>query len=571
MPGKLILFPEYAPDVTPLGQAESQTIFNVVPRGDGYGPVQSLQGYTLALFDLCRGFFFGRNTDGSITIFAGSATDLYILDNTTLGWRKVSKGGTSYGQLPAGDNWQFAQFNNLVIAVQQNTVPQKFILGSAGNFVDLGGNPPAAGAISIIGFFVVLTALQLNPQRAQWSDLDAPEIWSAGLGLASFQDFPDGGVCLASSGGDAYGLIFQEQSIRTMTYAAGNPAIFQFYRLSTQEALFAKYSITNVGNRVFYLGAAGFKMIVGTADQPVDIGKDKVNISFFNDVDAANLQLIIGASAPKATRVYFAYKSMKGTPNYFDRVLVFDWLLNKWTRLNISGEYLATLAKPGLTLEQMDKFTSVQLLVRNATDNGSGAIRLTLDAVSKPTFDLAAQPFATVQGVVGTTEANGVWRFNIIDGTHADLVGSTFVHPYISGGAIGGSIETIPFSFDTIVKASLANLAAFDSSNVLGFFDGPSLEALLETGDADAEGQMVFTNAVRPITDATQVYCSVGWRLAVQGLLNYTAENLIDDMGMSPIDPIEARYQRGRVRIVAGSSWTFARGIEPESQVAGDR
>jgi len=194
-----------------------------------------------------------------------------------------------------------------------------------------------------------------------------------------------------------------------------------------------------------------------------------------------------------------------------------------------------------------------------------------LDAVSKPTFDLAAQPFATVQGVIGTTEANGVWRFNIIDATHADLVGSTFVNPYISGGAIGGSIETIPFSFDTIVKASLANLAAFDTSNVLGFFDGPSLEALLETGDADAEGQMIFTNAIRPITDANQVYCSVGWRLSVSGLLNYTAENLIDDMGMSPIDPIEARYQRGRVRIVAGSSWSFARGIEPEVQTAGDR
>ena len=104
MAGKLILFPEYAPDVTPLGQAESQTIFNVIPRGDGYGPVPSLQGYSLALPDICRGCFFARNTDGSITIFAGTATDLYVLDNTTLGWRRVSKNGTSYGSLPPGDN-----------------------------------------------------------------------------------------------------------------------------------------------------------------------------------------------------------------------------------------------------------------------------------------------------------------------------------------------------------------------------------------------------------------------------------------------------------------------------------
>src|SRR6516162_7069503 len=165
MAGKLILFPEYAPDVTPLGQAESQTIFNVVPRGDGYGPVQSLQAYTQALGDIGRGYFFGRNGDGSVTIFAGTATDLYVLDNTILGWRRVSKNGTAYGQLPSGDNWQFVQFNQLVIAVQQNTVPQKYQLWvTGGNFVDLGGGPPAYGAISIIGFFVVLSAQLSNPQ-----------------------------------------------------------------------------------------------------------------------------------------------------------------------------------------------------------------------------------------------------------------------------------------------------------------------------------------------------------------------------------------------------------------------
>src|SRR3974390_2437282 len=96
MPGKLILFPEYAPDVTPLGQAESQTIFNVVARGDGYGPVQSLQGYSLALPDLCRGYFFGRKSDGSVAIFAGTSTDLYVMNPTSLGLTRVSKAGVSY-------------------------------------------------------------------------------------------------------------------------------------------------------------------------------------------------------------------------------------------------------------------------------------------------------------------------------------------------------------------------------------------------------------------------------------------------------------------------------------------
>src|SRR6516164_10762240 len=550
-----IPFPDYAPDITPLGQADSQVIFNVVPKSDGYGPILSMTQYTQSLPAPCRGYFYGRKPDGTVTIVAGTATDLYIMNPIDLSWTLASKGGRSYGAVPTDDNWVFVQYNDLIIAVQKNCPPQKLAQSTSNSFVDLGGNPPYAGWVAIIGFFVVLTAIQEAGQRVQWSDLDAPEQWSAGIGLSDFQDFPDGGSSLVVSGGDAYGTIFQEQSIRSMTYAAGSVAIFQFYRFSTQEVLYAKYSVMNVGNRVFYLSAAGFRMIVSTTD-PVDIGKDKVNITFFNEVDSSQLQLIIGAVGPTATRVYWVYKTkLSGAFGQFNRMLVYDYVLNKWTRVNVTGEFIASLAKPGLTLENLDTYTLEQLYVQNAQDNGAGAIRLTLDAVVKPSFSLAAQPFATVQGVQGTIEANGVWRFNIIDDTHADLIGSTFVHPYVSGGAIGGSIETIPFSFDTIVKASLANLAAFDSSNVLGFFDGPSLEALLETGDADAEGQMVFTNAVRPITDATQVYCSVGWRLAVQGLLNYTAENLIDDMGMSPIDPIEARYQRGRVRIVAGSSW----------------
>ena len=576
-----IPFPDYAPDITPLGQADSQVIFNVVPKSDGYGPILSMTQYTQSLPAPCRGYFYGRKPDGTVTIVAGTATDLYIMNPIDLSWTLASKGGRSYGAVPTDDNWVFVQYNDLIIAVQKNCPPQKLAQSTSNSFVDLGGNPPYAGWVAIIGFFVVLTAIQEAGQRVQWSDLDAPEQWSAGIGLSDFQDFPDGGSSLVVSGGDAYGTIFQEQSIRSMTYAAGSVAIFQFYRFSTQEVLFAKYSVINVSNRVFYLSAAGFREIVSTAD-PVDIGKDKVNITFFNDVDAAQLQLIIAAVAPTATRVYWAYKTKNGAFGAFDRILVYDYVLNKWARVNISGEYLASLAKPGLTLENMDAYTLEQLYVKDAKPSATGSIILTLDAVVKPSFNLAAQPFATVQGIKGTTEANGVWRFNIIDDTHVEEIGSSFVNAYISGGAIGGSIEamTYPdmggtvnptFSFDDIVKAAIAQLSAFDATHALNFFTGPALEATLETGEGDGKGKMIFTTAMRPITDATQVYCSVGFRNSPQGIPVYTMENLIDDMGMAPIDPIESRYQRIRVRIEAGSSWTYVRGAQPETEGAGDR
>jgi hypothetical protein len=571
--GDLIPFPNYSPDLAPIGQSVSQAIFNVLPKSDGYGPALSLQTFTSALPSACRGYFFGRKTDGSIAIFAGTATDLYLLNNTTFAWVLVSKGNVTnaYASIPSTDNWSFGQFNDLVIACQANTTPQKFILSSASNFIDLGGTPPFAAAIAVIGFFVVLSSLTSNQRRVQWSDLDLPEQWTAGVGLSDFQDFPDGGSCQTVTGGDAFGMIFQEQSVRSMTYMPGSAAIFQFYRMSTQEALYGKYSVINIGNRVLFCGAAGFKMVVAGSDAQF-IGKEIVDKTFFADVDPANPQLIIGASDPTSTRVFWAYKSISGQTALFDRILIYDFVLNKWARLNVTGEYIASLAKPGLTLEGLDSIAPQQLLVTGAVVSPTNPplIRLTLTATSNSYFNIAGQNTIVVQGVQGTVEANGTWKPNIIDATHIELVGSVFVHTYTSGGAIGGSLDALTFSLDSVAKSSTTSLSSFNSLNQLGFFNGPTLEAVMETGDADGKGQFIFTNAVMPITDATQVYCSIGYRNSPQGAVLYTAESAIDDQGQAPLD-IESRYQRVHVRIVAGTAWSFARGAQTDSQLGGER
>ena len=72
--------------------------------------------------------------------------------------------------------------------------------------------------------------------------------------------------------------------------------------------------------------------------------------------------------------------------------------------------------------------------VTGAANNGSGAIRLTVDS----TAPLSGRTKVSVWGVVGTTEANSAtpWSFTIIDGTHIDLTGSTFTNAYVSGGKV---------------------------------------------------------------------------------------------------------------------------------------
>lgn len=71
--------------------------------------------------------------------------------------------------------------------------------------------------------------------------------------------------------------------------------------------------------------------------------------------------------------------------------------------------------------------------ITGTANNGSGAIRLTVSSAAGMTTNDAV----FVEQVGGTVEANTTgtpWYITVIDGTHIDLQGSTYVHPFVSGG-----------------------------------------------------------------------------------------------------------------------------------------
>ena len=97
---------------------------------------------------------------------------------------------------------------------------------------------------------------------------------------------------------------------------------------------------------------------------PAAIGKERFDRTFFADLDSGSIQMIIGAADPTATRVYWAYKSVSGTTGQFDKVLCYDYALDRASIIAMRGEYLASLARPGLTLENLDSISaSIELSV----------------------------------------------------------------------------------------------------------------------------------------------------------------------------------------------------------------
>lgn len=478
----LLKWGDWSPDVTDYESSSAFNIMNVIPRGDGYGPFLSVSGYTQALAAACRGGFYALKSDGSVITFAATSDRLYKLNNTDFSWTDVSKGGVAYSALSSSAQWQFAQFGSLVFATQANAPLQVFDLGSSSAFADCAGSPPQAAYISVVGRFLVLSGLLSQPYRIQWSGLNATTTWTSGVNSSDYQDFPDGGVVRGVAGGE-YGVIFQDQAIRRMSYVPGSPLIFQIDRIAQDKGLYAPYSIVRAGELIFFYGSQGFQKI-DPGGYPQPIGREKVDRTFALDLDKGNLQFFIGASDPRTTRVYWAYKSASGQLGLYDKIIGYDYALDKFFPIQLSGEYLLGISQTGLTLEALD--------------------------------------------------------------------------------AISASIDAMSLSLDAYATAVQPEIAQFSSDHTLGFFRGTPLEATLESGEQGTDGRKIMVRGFRPITDAATVYGSASYRDTTSATATAGTEVLINSRTGRCDLRRETRYSRFKIRIPAGTSWTFCAGAEPD-------
>jgi hypothetical protein len=350
-------FGEYRPDVSDYSGQHTRRILNVLPRGDGYGPFPSFVPLTSALPGICRGFFYARTADGGAAVFAGTAQRLYKLNNTTYAWDNVTKGGdaANYTAVPNDDSWVFRQFNLDVIATQINTVPQVYRLGSATDFIDLAG-APAVRYCDVVNRFLVLSGFDSGstPFKIQWSGYNAITTWTAGVSQSDSQEFPTGGIVRGVAGGET-GYVFSDSAVRRMTYNPGSPAIFNFDVIEEDVGLFAPQSVIRSRERVFWLGPDGFKMMTA-GGYPQNIGQERVNRTVFLEMDQTALQCIQGVGDPNSSRVGWVYRTTAGgVSDCWNRLLVYDWSLDRWAPVNMEGQYIASLVRPSAyTLEGLN-------------------------------------------------------------------------------------------------------------------------------------------------------------------------------------------------------------------------
>jgi hypothetical protein len=554
-------FGQYQPDVSDLNRQYTRSVLNVLPQGDGYGPFYSPQAYSGALPAAARGIFYARKTDGSVATFAGTATKLYLLDNTSLNWTDVSKAAGTYTTLYAGANWSFVQFNDVVIASQNNDVMQKFTLASSSAFEDLGGSPPQAAYLAIINRFLVAGGLASNPNRIQWTALNAIENWSTLE--ADNQDLPDGGAVVGIRGGDL-GIIIQAGAIRRMVFAPGSDVVFDIDRIDSETGCDLPWSVIEAAGNIFFVSQKG-PVKIDPNGAKVFIGEERVSRTLKAEYDPAYPNLFVAGVNPEKNIVVWAYKTINsGETTAFDKALIFDYVQNKWAPVMLTGQALGSVAQSGFTLESLGTIGSNA--ISGAADNGSGLIRLTVVS----TADYTTGQIKDVHNVGGTTEANGTWTITVVDGTHIDLQGSTFANMYTSGGYVAGSVDALGISLDDLSTATLPKMAVVNSSRELCFFTGDAMEATLETAEQTGFMQRVFINGMVPATDAPTCYGSIAGRENLNATPSYSSEQELNAQGFIPAR-VSTRHARAKLRIPSGTVWTYASGAELMAQPDGER
>lgn len=373
MPSPLVLsVAEFQPDQPDQPGSASAVIKNVFPRTQSsYGPIPSPAPLYNALGSRCIGGCAFRDKLGNVFIFSGTATNLYMIKAGVATWQNVSVVSDSY--TTTDEPWNFVFFNGKVLATNFGHTPQIFTLSpESARFADVAGGPPKGKYIAVIkNAFVAFgnTYDPVNaemPQRVWWSAAGNAESWPE-LGTDEAAQLQSGAVDLLGPGGDVQGfapdlinadaVVFLEHGVRRMMYS-GPPDIFTFLPVENARGTPAPSSIVVNGGIAYYWGQDGIYAFDGGTSQPIGANKvDKFLLGEGNrtgDVDMGNIKRVVGAADPLNKLIWWCYVSRESPDGNPDRLLCYNWQIDRFTLVEITCETILRLLSIGYTVDELE-------------------------------------------------------------------------------------------------------------------------------------------------------------------------------------------------------------------------
>jgi len=425
MPTQRLQFTEWLPD-QPAMAGSLNDAKNVFPLSLGYAPFNNAENYSGSASENLNGIFVGK-FGADVQVFGGGTSKLFKMDNTTLALADVSTSGgysstdnwqfKQFGKKVLAANnsarlqaWEIASSTNFyesstyktgtysrsgttvtvtitahglttatdyrvditsgtatdgtytITVVDANTFTYTdTVSGTTSGAINVfTSSAPIAKYVTVVRDFVVCGHLDggTNSNKVQWSDINDESYWSTGsTSQSDSQILPDGGNITGLAGGE-FGLVFLEKAVVRMSYI-GSPLFFQFDTISRGLGCLEGNSIATYGNTSFFLSDDGFYSCDGT--NVVGIGTEKVDRWFFDDCSLTDLGSMTTAIDPIKKLVVWNYKAVDGKRH----MIVYNWQISKWSRVETLATGVGTIASTGTTLEGLTStlgYTSIDAM-----------------------------------------------------------------------------------------------------------------------------------------------------------------------------------------------------------------
>lgn len=342
-------FGEWLPDQPARNNPGAILAKNCIPEDSFYRDFKSLASFSSALGDQARGNYWVRAASGAVSNFAADPDTLYLFD-TVGGWDDVSKPANTY----SANTWDFIHFQDRVIATDGASPVQYYDLGVSATFDDLPGSPPLARYVTVIRDFVVLGNYEIGSEREAggyaWSGFNNTGLWTPSIATQSGRrrSRGQGGQVQRMIGGSR-GLIFHENALRTLTYV-GPPTIFKPDDITTLHGTPAPRSVAWTEDLGFYYSQEGFRQINRRTLELSAIGKFKVDQWFTENAAANDIVNMQGTVNRKRGLVMWAFRSSTSSAA-FDRILVYNFVAQRWAYAELMTEYLGEFASVGYNLD----------------------------------------------------------------------------------------------------------------------------------------------------------------------------------------------------------------------------
>ena len=349
MPTQRIPLTEWLPDQPTTTNALLEAN-NVYPLTVGYGPFPLSADYSSAASEDLNNVVAAK-FELETQLFAGGATKLFKFNPATAGLTNVSKSG-GYSST---ERWSFTQFGDAILASNNTAKIQAWYVGTSTAFADVSATAPIAKFITVVRDFVVAANISGTPNKLQWSDINDETDWvSGGASQADYQLIAEGGNITGITGGE-FGIVLLERAIYRMSYI-GSPLFFQFDAISRNLGCNTAGSVTQYGPNTYFLADDGFYMCDGT--NVMNIGNDKVDEYFYDNMAIAQQDTISAAVDPVRNIVVWNYPNTNGGRS----LLIYNWLVKKWSSADTTSEYIVSLASSTIALEGLDAYGTIDSL-----------------------------------------------------------------------------------------------------------------------------------------------------------------------------------------------------------------